>query len=85
MSLFNNTTLPKALRKKHWSFRSPDKRGPEMKSFLRVRNVVRVKPPVKGTYTVNGVVCSNFHDVKTEAIKQGFDIVRTCAITINLA
>ena len=84
MSIFNTTALPKAPRKKHWSFRSPDKRNPEMKSFLRVRKVVKVKPPVKGTYMVNGVACANFHDVKTQAIKQGFDIIRTGAITINL-
>ena len=84
MSLFNNTTLPKAIRKKHWSFRSPDKRKPEMKDFLRVRKVVKVKPPVKGTFMVNGVSCASFADVKTEAIKQGFDIIRTGAITIQL-
>lgn len=82
MSIFNNNVLPPQRKKKHWSFRSPDRRKPQTKEFLRVRRVLHVKPAKAGVYMVNGQPCSSFIEVKQLAKKNGFEIVRMGAISV---
>lgn len=77
----SNTVTPRLKKKLNWSFRPPDKRNPEMKDFLRPRTVGRVKPSGKGTFVLNGEICSSFDDVKTKARENGIEIIRMGVIT----
>jgi hypothetical protein len=84
-SIFNSTPVcTTAKKKKNWSFRSPDKRNPEMKDYLSVQKVAIVRPPSKGVFSLNGELFSSFAELKNAAKESNFDKLRMGAINVNL-